>query len=110
MDLNVLIESVKNAVGAIIEKPKMTEKLLVKPPFRFLHDTITAIIKKTGFGEGLFNEIESDSAAVTDKDAKLAYLQKIFNLVGICQVNYDYSVFVYKWRLILMIYCFRGSH
>lgn len=87
MDLDALIAQAKDAVGQIIQKPKMTEKLLAKPPFRFLHDTITAISTATGFADGLYSETELDSAQISDKDAKIAYLQKIFNLVGICKVN-----------------------
>ncbi len=84
-DLDQLIEQAKVAIGNIIQKPKMTEKLLGKPPFRFLHDTISAVIQSTGFAEGLYTAEEQDSANINDKDAKVAYLQKIFNCVGICQ-------------------------
>jgi TRAF3-interacting protein 1 len=59
---------------------------LSKPPFRFLHDTISAIVSTTGFGEGLYNDQERDSSTIIEKAAKLAYLDKIFNFVGICQV------------------------
>lgn len=38
------------AFTALIEKPKMTEKLLLKPPFKYLFDIISETIKKTGFG------------------------------------------------------------
>ena len=86
MDLNALIESVKDNVNAIIPKPKMSDKLLSKPPFRFLHDTITAIIVTTGFADGLYNEQELDCGTISDKQAKIDYLDKIFNVVGICQV------------------------
>jgi TRAF3-interacting protein 1 len=79
-----LIGVVQAKIGSLIQKPKMTEKLLSKPPFRFLHDTISAVISTTGFGEGLYSGDELDSAAITDKQAKIAYLEKIFNLVGIC--------------------------
>lgn len=65
----------------------MNDKLLSKPPFRFLHDTITAVTTTTGFGDGLYNDGELDSAAITDKDAKINYLEKMFNLVGICKVR-----------------------
>lgn len=86
-DLEPLINAVKERMGELIQKPKMTDKLLQKPPFRFLHDTITAVSATTGFGEGLYSGEELDSAAITDKQAKLNYLDKIFRLVGICQVR-----------------------
>lgn len=85
-DLDSLVAEAKAKISALISKPKMAEKLLSKPPFRFLHDTVTAITNATGFGEGLYSSEELDSAAITDKDAKIAYLEKIFLLVGICKV------------------------
>lgn len=75
-------------VGEIISKPKMSDKLLSKPPFRFLHDTISAIINTTGFAEGLYTEVELSSEAIKDdKHAKIGYLEKMFNMVGICKVS-----------------------
>jgi len=38
--------------GQLIERPKMTEKLLQKPPFKYLFDIIAETIKKTGCGNG----------------------------------------------------------
>jgi TRAF3-interacting protein 1 len=86
MDLDSLILKTTDKVSSLIQKPKMTEKLLSKPPFRFIHDTISAIIATTGFGEGLFDDKEKDSSNVTEKQSKIDYLDKIFNFVGICQV------------------------
>lgn len=80
------MERVKTLMGDLISKPKMADKLLSKPPFRFLHDTISAIVSTTGFGEGLYSGAELDSASIADKDAKIAYLTKIFQFVGICKV------------------------
>jgi TRAF3-interacting protein 1 len=85
-DLEPLMERVKELMGGLISKPKMSDKLLSKPPFRFLHDTISSVSSTTGFAEGLFSEGELDSAAITDKHAKTAYLDKIFNFVGVCKV------------------------
>jgi TRAF3-interacting protein 1 len=86
-DLDSLVAEAKTKISELISKPKMAEKLLSKPPFRFLHDTITAITNATGFGEGLYSPEELDSAGITDKNAKTAYLDKIFALVGICKVT-----------------------
>jgi len=85
-----MIESVIVKIGNVIDKPKMTEKLLSKPPFRFLHDTISAIIKSTNFGDGLYSTKENDSSNVTEKQSKLDYLDKIISLIGICKVKYMY--------------------
>lgn len=52
---------------------------------RFLHDTITAIITTTGFAENLYSAEELDSAAITERQAKMDYLDKIFTTVGICK-------------------------
>ena len=101
MDLEALIQEVKDKVGALITKPKMADKLLSKPPFRrdnkysfnlsdvdrFLHDTISAINAKTGFADGLYTPEELDSAAITERQAKIDYLEKIFKMVGICKVT-----------------------
>ncbi len=87
MDLEALMGAVKDRYTDLIQKPKMTEKLLQKPPFRFLHDTISAVTQATGFAMGLYADQELDSAAIADKAQKVAYLEKIFNVVGICKVR-----------------------
>jgi len=64
----------------LFAKPKMSEKLLSKPPFRFLHDMYTATMGKTGFGQGLFEGEELNSKSFEDKDSKLAFLVKLITL------------------------------
>jgi TRAF3-interacting protein 1 len=90
-DLEGLMGQTKALMGDLIAKPKMTDKLLSKPPFRFLHDTVSAVITTTGFGEGLYSGGEMDCASIADKEGKLAYLEKIFQLVGICKVSISNS-------------------
>lgn len=63
----------------------MTEKLLSKPPFRYLHDIYTATMQKTNFGEGLFSEEELNSKSFEDKDSKLNWLVKLITLVDMMQ-------------------------
>lgn len=67
----------------LITKPKLTEKLLSKPPFRFLFDIIQETIKVTGFGNGLYSSDESDSANITEKQQKITFLEKIIKVIGI---------------------------
>ena len=59
----------------------MTEKLLNKPPFRYLHDIFTATMKETGFAEGLYEGEELNSKSFEDKESKLAWLVKLITLV-----------------------------
>jgi TRAF3-interacting protein 1 len=58
----------------------MSEKLLNKPPFRYLHDIFTATLGKTGFGNGLFEGDELNSKSYEDKDSKLGFLVKVITL------------------------------
>jgi len=58
----------------------MTEKLLNKPPFRYLHDIFTATMGKTGFGQGMFTGDELNSKSFEDKESKLGFLVKIITL------------------------------
>jgi len=64
----------------LFSKPKMSEKLLSKPPFRYLHDIFTATCSKTGWGNGLFQGDELNSKSFEDKDSKLAFLVKLITL------------------------------
>lgn len=64
----------------LFEKPKMTEKLLLKPPFRYLHDIFLATMQATGFGDGIYTEAELDSKANHEKDAKISILSKMITL------------------------------
>ncbi|KAI9347971.1 microtubule-binding protein MIP-T3-domain-containing protein [Zopfochytrium polystomum] len=70
-------------LARIIKKPPLTHKLLSKPPFRYLHDIFTEIIKTTGFAEGLYDDAEMVSDNVKEKDAKVSYLLKMIDLVGL---------------------------
>lgn len=69
-------------VGTLIQKPKMAPKLLNKPPFRFIHDIFTAIMRATGFPEGLFPPDMLNSANCKETKAKLAFLKTLIDCVS----------------------------
>lgn len=58
----------------------MTEKLLSKPPFLYLHDIFLSTMGKTGFGKGLFTDDEMNSRGGHDKVSKFVILKKIIRL------------------------------
>ncbi|ETP50224.1 hypothetical protein F442_04392 [Phytophthora nicotianae P10297] len=82
------IERTKTLVEQVISKPKMSPKLLGKPPFRFLHDIISEVMRVTGFAEGLFSAEELDSGTIKEKGPKMDYLTKIILCVG-CHLNVE---------------------
>ncbi|XP_052462685.1 TRAF3-interacting protein 1 isoform X2 [Carassius gibelio] len=71
----------QETLGKVIKKPPLTEKLLSKPPFRYLHDIFSEIIRTTGFMKGLYGEAEMKADNVKDKDSKIAFLQKAIDVV-----------------------------
>ncbi|XP_059559724.1 TRAF3-interacting protein 1 isoform X4 [Myotis daubentonii] len=77
-----VVKRTQEALGRVIRRPPLTEKLLSKPPFRYLHDIITEVIRMTGFMKGLYTEAEMKSDNVKDKDAKISFLQKAIDVVA----------------------------
>lgn len=49
-DLDVtVIKATQSSLGKYVKRPPLTEKLLKKPPFRFLHDIVTSVSLSTFF-------------------------------------------------------------
>jgi len=71
------IEATQATLGKVIQKPSLSEKNLSRPPFRFLHDIVAQLIKKTGFFKGLFPDELLVSENVKDKEQKVKFLQAI---------------------------------
>lgn len=64
---SVLDELTKKSIdilGRIIKKTPLNQKLLSKPPFRYLHDLFTEIMRSTPFAAGLYSEFEMNSENV----------------------------------------------
>eukprot|EP00331_Platyophrya_macrostoma_P012848 CAMPEP_0176413482 /NCGR_PEP_ID=MMETSP0127-20121128/4725_1 /TAXON_ID=938130 /ORGANISM="Platyophrya macrostoma, Strain WH" /LENGTH=520 /DNA_ID=CAMNT_0017793271 /DNA_START=58 /DNA_END=1620 /DNA_ORIENTATION=+ len=75
------IAATQTNLGAVITAPKLTDKLLRKPPFRFLHDIVTNFIKAASFPVGLYSDDMLDSSKCVEKEQKLAFLQSLVTVV-----------------------------
>ena len=80
-ELEPWIVKSQNELGAVIQAPKLTDKLLRKPPFRFLHDIVTSFLKTTGFPANLYSAEMLDSAKCTEKEQKLEFLNQLIEVV-----------------------------
>jgi len=76
------VETTKDTLGKLISKPKMTDKYLKKPPFRFLHDIVMEVTRATQFAQGLYSPEESDAAQLADKQAKVDFLNKAISVTA----------------------------
>ncbi|XP_031730913.1 TRAF3-interacting protein 1 isoform X2 [Anarrhichthys ocellatus] len=76
-----VVKKTQDTLGKVIKKPPLTDKLLTKPPFRYLHDILSEVIKTTGFMKGLYGENEMKSDNVKEKDSKIVFLQKAIDVV-----------------------------
>ncbi|XP_069081624.1 TRAF3-interacting protein 1 isoform X3 [Pleurodeles waltl] len=76
-----VLQCTQESLGKVIRKPPLTERLLSKPPFRYLHDVIAEVIRVTDFMKGLYTESELKSDNVKDKEAKIIFLQKAVDVV-----------------------------
>mmetsp|Transcript_4923 Transcript_4923/g.12064 ORF Transcript_4923/g.12064 Transcript_4923/m.12064 type:complete len:515 (-) Transcript_4923:352-1896(-) len=77
------VDLLQNPSNPIVDKPKLQEKYLTKPPFRYLHDVITAVQTNTGFAPGIYSGDELVAQSIQDKDAKVTYLSKMIDVVGL---------------------------
>ena len=77
--------------SSLIEKPKMTEKLLKKPPPKYIYDIILNTMNKTNFPKGLLSDQEMDHKYFeADPHHKLAILQKVIDITKIVMnENFD---------------------
>ncbi|AIN98261.1 microtubule-binding protein, putative [Leishmania panamensis] len=79
--MEAIIEKTQKELGVVIQAPKLTEKLLSRPPFRYIHDIVMSVMRATGFPDGIFNADQLDSSKVTDKKAKVQFLEKLIAAV-----------------------------
>ncbi|XP_041447526.1 TRAF3-interacting protein 1 [Drosophila obscura] len=80
-EMDAIIKATQQALGKYIKKPPLTEKLLKKPPFRFLMDVFNSFIKQTGNFEGLYTPEEQQFENIGDREAKTRFLQKMIDAI-----------------------------
>lgn len=77
-----VIQQTQKILGKYVKRPQLTEKLLRKPPFRFLHDVVGAVVRETGFLKGLYSAEEMVSDNVKEREKKVAFLNKLIEATG----------------------------
>src|SRR4051794_7989571 len=68
-----------------LRKPPLTDQLLQRPPFKFLHDVVVETITTTGFlNNGVFTPEELDGGkASASRESKVAFLQKVVDALNV---------------------------
>ena len=89
MNEDALFKLVKEKLGVVIPEFQhiITVRLLSKPTFKFLHDIILEIVETTGYGEGIYSELESNFDNYNNKQSKMLFLDKMITLVNISKVS-----------------------
>ena len=83
-ELAVAMDRTRQLMSPLLErgKPKLSDKLLSRPPFRFLHDLVTELLHSTGFPGKLFTESEMEQRKDRDRDFKLGFISKLADCLG----------------------------
>ncbi|KAL7458466.1 hypothetical protein ACHAWC_010652 [Mediolabrus comicus] len=81
-DLAAAIKECQRELQPMFAKPKLKSRLLSKPPFRYIHDIIIALLYATNF-PAYFTEEELDSNTFKEKkNRKIEFLNKLIVLVN----------------------------
>ncbi|KAK2721419.1 hypothetical protein QYM36_003640 [Artemia franciscana] len=70
------VERTQETLGKHIKKPALTEKLLLKPPFRFIFDIILSVNKQCGLFDNVFKPSEFIFENINGKEEKKLFLEK----------------------------------
>ena len=77
--LNDLGAKPQDKLGALISVPPLTTSLLRRPPFRFIHDVVSAVTLTTGFAKWIFDGDEKVASKLCTQGEKTQYMSKIIN-------------------------------
>ena len=86
-----VVKKTQDSLGKFVKKPPLTDKLLNKPPFRFLHDVISAVIRDTGILQGLYDATEMKSENVKGR-------QKINHDCILINFSNMHFIYIHIWN------------
>ncbi|KAF4666602.1 hypothetical protein FOZ61_009542 [Perkinsus olseni] len=69
--LSQLVAENQRKLGSLITRPKLTGKLLSRPPVKFLYDIVSEVSVVTGFGDEIVREVPG---GLSTRDAKLEFI------------------------------------
>ncbi|KAF4710784.1 hypothetical protein FOZ62_002089 [Perkinsus olseni] len=72
MTLSQLVAQSQRKLGGLITRPKLTDKLLSRPPVKFLYDIVSEVSVVTGFGAEIVKEVSSEE--LSRREAKLKFI------------------------------------
>jgi len=64
----------QQSLGQLIWTPKLTTRLLLRPPFRFLHDIITEVQRQTNWANDLYEPADTSPASMSTAHGKIRFL------------------------------------
>src|SRR4051812_32161038 len=77
------IARTRELFAPLVQKPPLTDQLLQRPPFKFLHDLIVETVHATSFLDQFFTADDMDAAKVSaTRDTKIAFLQKVVDALN----------------------------
>ena len=77
-----LLKSNVDLYVKILKRPLVNEKILSRPPFKFIHDLVTIVVKNNGYLRGLYTDDQFQLDNINTKDAKMAFLDRLIDAVG----------------------------
>jgi hypothetical protein len=79
----VEVAQTRELFSALISRPALDDRLLQRPPFKFIHDIVVETIHATGYLSSLFDadELDSRKAGLT-KETKIAFIRKLVDALN----------------------------
>lgn len=79
----VEVAQTRELFSALISRPALEDRLLQRPPFKFIHDIVVETIRATGYLSSMFTSDELDSRkAGLNRDTKIAFIQKLIDALN----------------------------